>query len=51
MEISRGLQKRLMDNGSEQKIEFCLDSSNKKFDLSNVNKYKSLKYELNKKIS
>ncbi|HAU5069144.1 TPA: prephenate dehydratase [Clostridioides difficile] len=49
MEISRGLQKRLMDNESEQKIEFRLDSSKKKFDLSSVNKYKSLKDELNKK--
>ncbi|AVD34998.1 prephenate dehydratase [Clostridioides difficile] len=49
MEISRGLQKRLMDNDSEQKIEFRLDSSKKKFDLSSVNKYKSLKEELNKK--
>ncbi|VIG04529.1 bifunctional P-protein, chorismate mutase/prephenate dehydratase [Clostridioides difficile] len=49
MEISRGLQKRLMDNDSEQKIEFRLDSSKKKFDLSSVNKYKSLKDELNKK--
>lgn len=51
MEISRGLQKRLIDNDGEQKIEFSLDSSNKKFDLSNVNRYKSLKDELNKKIS
>lgn len=49
MEISRGLQKRLMDNDSEQKIEFRLDSSKKKFDLSSVNNYKSLKEELNKK--
>ena len=49
MEISRGLQKRLIDNDGEQKIEFSLDSSNKKFDLSNVNRYKSLKDELNKK--
>ncbi len=40
-----------MDNDSEQKIEFRLDSSKKKFDLSSVNKYKSLKEELNKKIS
>ncbi|WP_131058249.1 chorismate mutase, partial [Clostridioides difficile] len=39
MEISRGLQKRLIDNDGEQKIEFSLDSSNKK----------SLKDELNKK--
>ncbi|MCC0629374.1 MULTISPECIES: prephenate dehydratase [unclassified Clostridioides] len=49
MEISRGLQKRLMGNDSEQKIEYSLDSSNKKFDLSNIDKYKSLKCELNKK--
>ncbi|WP_131005547.1 chorismate mutase, partial [Clostridioides difficile] len=49
MEISRGLQKRFIDNDGEQKIEFSLDSSNKNFDLSNVNKYKSLKDELNKK--
>ncbi|EQG75362.1 bifunctional P-, chorismate mutase/prephenate dehydratase domain protein [Clostridioides difficile DA00165] len=41
----------MIDNDGEQKIEFSLDSSNKKFDLSNVNRYKSLKDELNKKIS
>lgn len=40
----------MIDNDGEQKIEFSLDSSNKKFDLSNVNKYKSLKDELNKNI-
>lgn len=40
----------MIDNDGEQKIEFSLDSSNKKFDLSNVNRYKSLKDELNKNI-
>ncbi|HBG5342878.1 TPA: prephenate dehydratase [Clostridioides difficile] len=49
MEISRGLQKRLISSDSEQKIECSLDSSKNKFDLSNINKDKSLKYELNKK--
>ncbi|NMS89333.1 prephenate dehydratase [Clostridioides difficile] len=49
MEISRGLQKRLMDNDREEKFECSLNSSNEKFDLSNIDKYKSLKYEINKK--
>lgn len=49
MEISRGLQKRLINNDGEQKIEYSLDASNRKFDLLHIDKYKSLKYELNKK--
>ncbi|KPI54128.1 PheA [Clostridioides difficile] len=49
MEISRGLQKRLINNDGEQKIEFSLDASDRKFDLLHIDKYKSLKYELNKK--
>lgn len=49
MEISRGLQKRLMDNDSEHKFECSLNSSNEKFDLLNIDKYKTLKYEINKK--
>ncbi|MER0279233.1 prephenate dehydratase [Clostridioides difficile] len=49
MEISRGLQKRIMDDDKEEKSECNLNSSNEKFDLSNINKYKTLKYEINKK--
>lgn len=49
MEISRGLQKRIMDDNKEEKSECNLNSSNEKFDLSNINKYKTLKYEINKK--
>ncbi|MBY2478252.1 prephenate dehydratase [Clostridioides difficile] len=49
MEISRGLQKRIMDDDREEKSECNLNSSNEKFDLSNINKYKTLKYEINKK--
>ncbi|MCC0700257.1 prephenate dehydratase [Clostridioides sp. ZZV15-6383] len=49
MEVSRGLQKRLINNDGEQKIEYSLDASNRKFDLLHIDKYKSLKYELNKK--
>lgn len=49
MEISRGLQKRIMDDDREEKFECSLNSSNEKFDLSNINKYKTLKYEINKK--
>lgn len=49
MKISRGLQKRLMDNDSEHKFECSLNSSNEKIDLLNIDKYKTLKYEINKK--
>lgn len=49
MEISRGLQKRIMNYDREEKSECNLNSSNEKFDLSNINKYKTLKYEINKK--
>lgn len=49
MEISRGLQKRLMESDREQEFECSLNSSNEKFDLLNIDKYKTLKYEINKK--
>ncbi|MCC0671253.1 prephenate dehydratase [Clostridioides sp. ES-S-0145-01] len=49
MEVSRNLQKRLIDNDVEEKNENSSNSSNENFDLLNLYKYKSLKSELNKK--